>query len=168
MYALANISAISSRAVLRTAHCRVAPGVKTVGVPARNVCRQVYKDTTSDRQLYKDTTSETQAYQAAASDEASEKLNEAVNNISASIKENWEKTEDKPAAVLITLSAVLALITLNGVVDAVDKIPIVSGVIELVGIVVTGAFTYRYLVFGPDREELVNNIKSFLKKVYGK
>lgn len=67
------------------------------------------------------------------------------------LQENWEKTEDKPAAVLITLSAVLALITLNGVVDAVDKIPIVSGVIELVGIVVTGAFTYRYLVFGPDR-----------------
>jgi hypothetical protein len=29
-------------------------------------------------------------------------------------------------------------------------------------------FTYRYLVFGPDREELVSNIKAFLKKVYGK
>jgi hypothetical protein len=29
-------------------------------------------------------------------------------------------------------------------------------------------FTYRYLVFGPDREELVSNIKAFLGKVYGK
>jgi hypothetical protein len=29
-------------------------------------------------------------------------------------------------------------------------------------------FTYRYLVFGPDREELVSNMKAFLKKVYGK
>lgn len=29
-------------------------------------------------------------------------------------------------------------------------------------------FTYRYLVFGPDREELVSNIEGFLKKVYGK
>jgi len=29
-------------------------------------------------------------------------------------------------------------------------------------------FTYRYLVFGPDREELVASAKAFVKKVYGK
>lgn len=48
-----------------------------------------------------------------------------------------------------------------------DRIPIISDFIKLVGIGVTGWFTWRYLVFGPDREELVRNIKSFLKKVYG-
>lgn len=32
-----------------------------------------------------------------------------------------------------------------------DKIPIISGLIELVGIGVTGWFIWRYMLFGPDR-----------------
>jgi hypothetical protein len=54
------------------------------------------------------------------------------------LQTKWEETEDKPAAVLITGGAILLLITLSGVVDAVDKIPIISDLIELVGVVVTG------------------------------
>eukprot|EP00882_Tetradesmus_deserticola_P010615 GHRQ01011214.1.p3 GENE.GHRQ01011214.1~~GHRQ01011214.1.p3 ORF type:complete len:111 (+),score=40.25 GHRQ01011214.1:176-508(+) len=80
----------------------------------------------------------------------------------------WEETEDKPAALAITGGALLLLVAASSVVDAVDKIPIISDLIELVGVVVTGWFTYRYLVFGPDREELVSNVKAFLNKVYGK
>jgi hypothetical protein len=66
-------------------------------------------------------------------------------------QEAWDKTEDKPAAVILAFGGLIVLTTLSGVVDTIDKIPIINNLIELVGIVVTGWFTYRYLVFGPDR-----------------
>ncbi|XLT09220.1 hypothetical protein HN51_055013, partial [Arachis hypogaea] len=37
---------------------------------------------------------------------------------------------------------------------AVDKLPIIPTALELIGILFTTWFTYRYLLFKPDREEL--------------
>jgi len=102
------------------------------------------------------------------SEDVSETVKESITNAGAFIKTKWDQTEDKPAAVIVTLGAILVLSALSGVVNAIDRIPVVSDLIELVGVGVTGWFVYRYLVFGPDREELVQNIQTFLKKVYGK
>ncbi|WIA22239.1 hypothetical protein OEZ85_004565 [Tetradesmus obliquus] len=101
-------------------------------------------------------------------EDINKKLNETLTNTTSYLQAKWEETEDKPAALAVTGGALLLLVAASSVVDAVDKIPIISDLIELVGVVVTGWFTYRYLVFGPDREELVSNVKAFLKKVYGK
>lgn len=100
-------------------------------------------------------------------EDVNKKLQEAVENTTTFLQTKWEETEDKPAAVAVTAGAVLLLITASSVVDAVDKIPVVNDLIKLIGVGVTGWFIWRYLVFGPDREELVVNIKAFLKKVYG-
>lgn len=67
------------------------------------------------------------------------------------LQTTWENTEEKPAAVAITMSAFLALWALNSVVEAVDRLPLFGGLFEMVGIIVTGWFIYRYLIFGPDR-----------------
>ena len=67
----------------------------------------------------------------------------------ADLKEKWDKTEEKPAAIGLTAAAFVGLWVLNGVVNALDHIPIVNGVLELVGIFVSSWFVYRYLVFGP-------------------
>eukprot|EP00882_Tetradesmus_deserticola_P006760 GHRQ01007116.1.p1 GENE.GHRQ01007116.1~~GHRQ01007116.1.p1 ORF type:complete len:149 (+),score=63.37 GHRQ01007116.1:349-795(+) len=101
-------------------------------------------------------------------EDINKKFNESLSNTTSYLQTKWEETEDKPAALAITGGALLLLVAASSVVDAVDKIPIISDLIELVGVVVTGWFTYRYLVFGPDREELVSNVKAFLNKVYGK
>ncbi|NJO33504.1 MAG: hypothetical protein HC869_10505 [Rhodospirillales bacterium] len=79
----------------------------------------------------------------------SEEIYEQTEKVVANIKEKWDKTEEKPAAIGLTVAAVVGLWVLNGIVGAVDKIPIVSGILELVGIFVTSWFVYRYLVFGP-------------------
>ena len=39
----------------------------------------------------------------------------------------------------------------NAVVDAVNRIPLVSTFLEIVGLGVTGWGVYRYLLFRPDR-----------------
>jgi CAAD domains of cyanobacterial aminoacyl-tRNA synthetase len=40
--------------------------------------------------------------------------------------------------VAVTGGAILLLVALSSVVDAVDRIPIISDLVELVGVVVTG------------------------------
>jgi hypothetical protein len=54
------------------------------------------------------------------------------------LQAKWEETEDKPAALAVTGGILLLLVAASSVVDAVDKIPIISDLIELVGVVVTG------------------------------
>ena len=63
----------------------------------------------------------------------------------------WDKTEEKPAVIAITSAAFVGVWALSGLVDRIDKLPIIGGLLELVGLVVTSWFVYRYLVFGPDR-----------------
>ncbi|BDA50106.1 probable protein CURVATURE THYLAKOID 1A, chloroplastic at C-terminar half [Coccomyxa sp. Obi] len=98
------------------------------------------------------------------SDEISEKAQEFASDLKA----KWDDLDEKPAAVAITISVFVAIWAASGVVDAVDRLPIIGGLLEFVGLLVTGWFAYRYLIFGPDREELKSNIESFLKKVTGK
>jgi hypothetical protein len=97
-----------------------------------------------------------------------EELQAKVNEYIEIAKDKWEATEEKPAAIAITFAALIAVWAASGVVDAVDKLPLVGGLLELVGLLVTGWFTYRYLIFGPDREELAANIDAFWQKVSGK
>lgn len=69
----------------------------------------------------------------------------------AQLQVKWDKTDEKPAVVAITTAAFVGVWALSGVVDRIDKLPVIGGLLELVGLVVTSWFVYRYLVFGPDR-----------------
>ncbi|ESR57954.1 protein CURVATURE THYLAKOID 1B [Citrus sinensis] len=50
---------------------------------------------------------------------------------------------------------------------AIDRLPLVPGVLELVGIGYTGWFAYKNLVFKPDREALIQKIKDTYKDIIG-
>uniref|UniRef100_A0ACD5UMK7 Uncharacterized protein n=1 Tax=Avena sativa TaxID=4498 RepID=A0ACD5UMK7_AVESA len=79
----------------------------------------------------------------------------------------WAKVEDKYAVATIGVAGLVALWTAVGALKAIDKLPILPGVLELVGIGYTGWFTYRNLIFQPDREVLVSNIKSTYNEITG-
>lgn len=100
-------------------------------------------------------------------DEFTEKATEFASNTTALIATKWEEVEDKPAAVAVSGGVLLALIAVGSVVNTIDRIPVVSDLIELVGVFVTAWFAYRFLVVGNDREELVSLAKGFWKKVIG-
>ncbi|KIY95654.1 hypothetical protein MNEG_12308 [Monoraphidium neglectum] len=100
-------------------------------------------------------------------EELKEKVQAFATDATAAIKAQWEKTEDKPAAVVVAVGTVVAASFALNVVNTVDKIPVVSDFVELVGIAVTGWFTYRYLTVGPDRDELFVTLKTWFNKVYG-
>ncbi|EEF47070.1 hypothetical protein RCOM_1340080 [Ricinus communis] len=50
---------------------------------------------------------------------------------------------------------------------AIDRIPLVPGVLEVVGIGYSGWFAYKNLVFKPDREALLEKIKATYKDIIG-
>lgn len=100
--------------------------------------------------------------------EATEQIQESTEKIVADLKDKWEKTEEKPAFIGLVAAGFVGVFVLNGVVNALEGIPLFSGIFKLIGIFVTSWFIYRYLVFAPDREELQGNIKLFFKKVEGK
>ncbi|KAF7015665.1 hypothetical protein CFC21_029446 [Triticum aestivum] len=79
----------------------------------------------------------------------------------------WAKVEDKYAVATIGVAGLVALWTAVGALKSIDKLPILPGVLELVGIGYTGWFTYRNLIFQPDRETLISNIKSTYNEITG-
>jgi hypothetical protein len=100
--------------------------------------------------------------------DAAEQIQERTERVVADLKDKWEKTEEKPAFIGLTAASIVGIYVLNGVVDALEGVPLFSGLFKLIGIFVSSWFVYRYLVFAPDREELQTNIKTFFKKVQGK
>ncbi|XP_047336851.1 protein CURVATURE THYLAKOID 1B, chloroplastic [Impatiens glandulifera] len=83
------------------------------------------------------------------------------------VQEAWDKVEDKYAVSSLAVAAVVGLIGASGLIGAIDKLPLIPGALEVVGIGYTGWFTYRNLVFKPDREALLQKIKDTYKDIIG-
>lgn len=105
----------------------------------------------------------------APADESVQKLQTMATDAVTFVKEKWDATDnsEKPAAVAIIVGAVIAQIAIGATVDAVDKIPIVNRVLQLVGVAVTGLFGYRYFTDPAERELVKKSIDGFLKGVTG-
>ncbi|KAK4418488.1 protein CURVATURE THYLAKOID 1B, chloroplastic [Sesamum alatum] len=83
------------------------------------------------------------------------------------IQEAWDKVEDKYAVSSLAVAGGVALWASAGMISAIDRLPLVPGVMEIVGIGYTGWFAYRNLVFKPDREALIQKIKSTYNDIIG-
>ncbi|XP_022880300.1 protein CURVATURE THYLAKOID 1B, chloroplastic-like [Olea europaea var. sylvestris] len=83
------------------------------------------------------------------------------------IQESWDKVEDKYAVTSLAVAGGVAVFACSGMISAIDRLPLVPGVLELVGIGYTAWFAYKNLVFKPDREVLVKKIKDTYKEIIG-
>ena len=73
----------------------------------------------------------------------------------------WEDTENK-SAVITYVAGGAALVWLSGtVVGAINSIPILPKVMELVGLGYSTWFVYRYVLYKDSRKELVERAKGF-------
>ncbi|XP_028789271.1 protein CURVATURE THYLAKOID 1C, chloroplastic isoform X4 [Neltuma alba] len=50
---------------------------------------------------------------------------------------------------------------------AIDKLPLIPGLLELIGILFSSWFTYRYLLFKPDRQELYQILNKSISDILG-
>ncbi|THU66547.1 hypothetical protein C4D60_Mb05t15290 [Musa balbisiana] len=104
--------------------------------------------------------------------EVSSELPEVVKTIKDAISADssdgqWDKLDDKYAVASLVLVGLVALWTTTGMISAIDRLPIVPGVLELVGIGYTAWFVYYNLVFEPDREALIEKIKGTYSDIIG-
>ncbi|XP_022769764.1 protein CURVATURE THYLAKOID 1B, chloroplastic-like [Durio zibethinus] len=83
------------------------------------------------------------------------------------IQETWDKVEDKYAVSSLAVAGVVALWGSTGLISAIDRLPLIPGLLELVGIGYSGWFAYKNLIFRPDREALVQKIKDKYKEIIG-
>ncbi|CAK9143619.1 unnamed protein product [Ilex paraguariensis] len=83
------------------------------------------------------------------------------------LQETWDKVEDKYAVTSLVAAGVVALWGSAGLISAIDRLPLVPGVLELVGIGYTGWFAYRNLILKPDRDALIEKVKGVYGDIIG-
>ncbi|GMI78021.1 CURVATURE THYLAKOID 1C [Hibiscus trionum] len=89
-------------------------------------------------------------------------------SIVKSVRNVWDKSdEDKLGLIGLGFAAIVALWASTNVISAVDKLPIIPVVLEIIGILFSTWFVYRYLLFKPDREELYQIINKTISQIFG-
>uniref|UniRef100_A0A7S0IBF2 Cyanobacterial aminoacyl-tRNA synthetase CAAD domain-containing protein n=1 Tax=Micromonas pusilla TaxID=38833 RepID=A0A7S0IBF2_MICPS len=91
----------------------------------------------------------------------------STDEVLKTIADKWEDTENK-SAVITYVAGGAALVWLSGtVVGAINSIPILPKVMELVGLGYSTWFVYRYVLYKDSRKELVEQFDALKNKVSG-
>lgn len=90
-----------------------------------------------------------------------------ADEIVKTLSDKWEATENKPQAAAYAGGAFAALWVTTTVIGAVNAIPLVPRIMELVGLGYTTWFVYRYLLFKDSRAELSADIDEVKAKISG-
>ncbi|KAJ0974911.1 hypothetical protein J5N97_016876 [Dioscorea zingiberensis] len=83
------------------------------------------------------------------------------------LKQKWDAIENKSTVFLYGGGALVAVWLSSVVVGAINSVPLLPKIMELVGLGYTGWFVYRYLLFKSSRKELADDIEDLKKKIAG-
>ncbi|KAK6284524.1 hypothetical protein POUND7_003476 [Theobroma cacao] len=90
-------------------------------------------------------------------------------SIVKSVQNVWDKSdEDRVGLIGLGFATIVALWASANLVSAVDKLPLIPNVLEVIGILFSLWFIYRYLLFKPDREELFQIIIKSISEIFGR
>ena len=82
-------------------------------------------------------------------DAATEDLNKKLKEVTSTVSEKWEETDDKPAVITLGIYALVGLVAANGVLKSIEGLPLIPDLLELVGIGFSGFYVYQNLLFKP-------------------
>ncbi|KQJ97595.1 protein CURVATURE THYLAKOID 1B, chloroplastic [Brachypodium distachyon] len=88
-------------------------------------------------------------------------LTEFIN----ALKQEWDRVEDKYAVTTLAVAATLGMWSAGGVVSAIDRLPVVPGLMEAVGIGYSGWFAYKNLLFKPDRKAFFAKVRNIYEDI---
>ena len=83
------------------------------------------------------------------------------------VKSSFNTTEDIFALAGIGFAAIAAFWASMMLIGVIDKLPVLPLFFELIGIAVAWWFIYGNLLFKPDREKFLENIKSSASRILG-
>lgn len=100
-----------------------------------------------------------------------QRITQQVSNFLAELPSNVNRFyQEYKLPVLSFVALVVGIVVLRvglAVIGAINSIPLVKPIFELIGMGYTGWFVYRYLINSSARKELAENIDSTKKEVLG-
>ncbi|PSS26295.1 Protein CURVATURE THYLAKOID 1A like [Actinidia chinensis var. chinensis] len=102
---------------------------------------------------------------ASSSEESSPPVD--TDELFSGLKEKLDAVENKSTVILYGGGAIVVVWLSSVVVGAVNSVPLLPKILELVGLGYTGWFVYRYLLFKQSRKELATDIEALKKKIAG-
>lgn len=90
-----------------------------------------------------------------------------VDDLVADLKARWEAVENKSSVAIYAGGALVTLWLSSTIIGAVNSVPLLPKLLELIGLGYTGWFVYRYLLFKSSRKELVSDIEELKGKITG-
>ncbi|KAI3411551.1 CAAD domain-containing protein [Psidium guajava] len=88
-------------------------------------------------------------------------------SIVKSVQNVWDKSEGRVAVIGLGFAGIVAIWASANLVTAIDKLPLIPSTMEFIGILFSSWFTYRYLLFKPDREEFFRSTKKSISDILG-
>ena len=89
------------------------------------------------------------------------KLNESLDSV------DWSKVGKVAKASGIILAVIVAQVLIKGVIDTINLLPVVPGLLELLGLVVVGRWSWQNLRTGEKRDQVINRIQTLRKEYLG-
>ncbi|KAF5739156.1 hypothetical protein HS088_TW12G00356 [Tripterygium wilfordii] len=84
-----------------------------------------------------------------------------------SVQNVWDSSEDRLGLIGLGFAAVVAFWASTNLVGVIDKVPLIPTVLELIGILFSSWFVYRYLLFKPGRGELREIVGNTISAILG-
>lgn len=115
---------------------------------------------------------ETTATNGTAGEEAgidfAERYSEIIGKVNETLdKVDWNQVGRIGKAAGVILAVIVAQILIKGVLDTINLLPIVPGLLELLGLVVVGSWSWKNLSTSEKRSAVVARLESLRKEYLG-
>lgn len=127
-------------------------------------------DTTSEtlEQATVDTTATSAPEATEAGVSFSERYSEIIGKVNQTLDQvDWNQMGRIGKATGIILAVIVAQILIKGVLDTINLLPIVPGLLELLGLIVVGQWSWHNLTTSEKRSNVVARIQNLRKEYLG-
>jgi hypothetical protein len=94
-----------------------------------------------------------------------ERYSEVIGKVNATLdKVDWSQVGRVGKATGVLLAVIVAQILIKGVLDTINLLPIVPGLLELLGLVVVGSWSWNNLTTGEKRSAVMARIQTLRKE----
>jgi hypothetical protein len=98
----------------------------------------------------------------------SERYSEIIGKVNATLDQvDWSQMGRISKAAGVILAVIVAQVLIKGVLDTINLLPVLPGLLELLGLVVVGQWSLTNLTTSEKREKLTNQIQTLRKEYLG-
>jgi hypothetical protein len=113
----------------------------------------------------KETTQDDTTPSSAAEVDFTERYSEVIGKVNETLdKVDWSQVGRIGKASGVLLAVIVAQILIKGVLDTINLLPIVPGLLELLGLVVVGTWSWNNLTTGEKRSAVMQKIQGLRKE----